>query len=120
MQNITLYHNPRCSKSRQALALLQQHGVEPTVVRYLEDPLSTNELAALFDKLACPMADFMRQGEAVFKEYQLGDDTQWTQAQRFAFMAEYPIVMERPIAVCGDQAVIGRPPENVLALLDHD
>lgn len=111
---ITLYHNPRCSKSRQALALLQDKGVEPEVVEYLKTPPSRAELAAIVKKLGVKPEAIVRTGEDVYKSKYKGKamtDAQWLDA-----LAADPILIERPIAVKGDKAVMGRPPENVLKL----
>ncbi len=112
----TIFHNPRCSKSRQALGLLQEQGIEPEVVEYLKTPLSTQTLQNLCQKLGVNVVDMMRTKEREFKELGLGDrgvtDDELLQA-----MTQNPILLERPIVVCGDKAVIGRPPENVLELI---
>jgi arsenate reductase len=115
----TLYHNPRCSKSRAALALLNERGIEPTVVEYLKTPPSAMELKGLLSKLKFKPAELVRKGEDVYKEL-FGDgssDDAPTDAQLVAAMAKHPVLIERPIAVKGERAVIGRPPENVLTLL---
>ncbi|MBK8018652.1 MAG: arsenate reductase (glutaredoxin) [Betaproteobacteria bacterium] len=112
---ITLYHNPRCSKSRSALALLEERGLSPRIVEYLRTPPDRSEIAALVRKLGIPAEQLVRTGEAVFKESYAGrtlTDAQWIDA-----MAEHPILIERPIAVAGERAVVGRPPERVLELL---
>ena len=112
---ITLYHNPRCSKSRSALALLEERGLSPRVVEYLKTPPSRSEIAALVRKLGMPAGQLVRTSEAVFKENYAGKtltDAQWIDA-----LAEHPILIERPIAVAGERAVVGRPPERVLELL---
>ena len=112
---ITLYHNPRCSKSRQALALLQEKGVEPDIVEYLKTPPSRAELAAIVKKLAMKPEAIVRTGEDIYKSKYKGkamSDAQWLDA-----LAADPILIERPIAVKGDKAVMGRPPENVLKLV---
>ena len=113
-QEFTLYHNPRCSKSRAALALLREHGVEPQIVEYLRTPQSVGELKALFKKLGIKPAEVVRKGEA---EYKALADKNLTDAEWLNAIAEHPILLERPIAVRGERAVIGRPPENVLKLL---
>jgi arsenate reductase len=113
---ITLYHNPRCSKSRAALALLREKGVEPEVVLYLETPPSREQLATLVGQLGIAPHDLIRTGEDVYKSEYKGrdlDDAGWLDA-----LTAHPKLIERPIAVRGTRAVIGRPPENVLALLD--
>lgn len=112
----TIFHNPRCSKSRQALGLLQERGIEPEVVEYLKTPLSSQTLQNLCQKIGVNVVDMMRTKEREFKELGLGDrgvtDDELLQA-----MTQNPILLERPIVVCGDKAVIGRPPENVLKLI---
>ncbi|MCB1937696.1 MAG: arsenate reductase (glutaredoxin) [Rhodocyclaceae bacterium] len=113
---ITLYHNPRCSKSRAALALLQENGVEPEIVLYLETPPSRERIATLVAALGIEPKALVRTGEDVFKTEFKGkalDADGWLNA-----LASHPRLIERPIAVRGKRAVIGRPPENVLSLLD--
>lgn len=115
MPKITLYHNPRCSKSRQTLALLEEKGAEVEVVRYLETPPSPEELGAILDKLGVGPEDILRKKEALFKEQFQGqeyDREGWIQV-----LHENPKLMERPIAVTASGAAVGRPPENVLNLL---
>lgn len=112
----TLYHNPRCSKSRAALALLQERGVEPELVLYLQTPPTAAELKALLGKLGLTAAELVRSKEAAYRERGLGKSS--SEAELLAAMAEEPKLIERPILVCGERAVIGRPPENVLELLD--
>lgn len=113
---ITLYHNPRCSKSREALALLQAKGVEPEVRLYLEQPLTAAELKALLGKLGIKPRELLRKGEAAYKELNLNDDT-LKDAALIKAMVENPKLIERPIGVKGKTAIVGRPPENLLALL---
>lgn len=113
---VTLWHNPRCSKSRGALALLTEQGVEPEVVRYLE---ARPDRAALEDVLRRLGTDdpraILRTGEKVYRERGLADADRDTLLDA---MAADPILIERPIAMVGDRAVVGRPPERVLELLD--
>lgn len=111
-----LYHNPRCSKSRAALALLKERDVDLEVVRYLEDPPDEASLRRLLGQLGMTPLELMRRGEARYRELGLkaagvSDD------QRVRAMAENPILIERPIFIAGGKAVIGRPPERVLELL---
>ncbi len=113
---ITLYHNPRCSKSRAALALLREHNVEPTIVEYLKTPPGEAALRALLTKLGLNVRDVIRKGEAPYKELGLGRDSV-TDVELIAAITAHPILLERPIAVAGERAVIGRPPERVLELL---
>ncbi len=116
MADMTLYHNPRCSKSRNALQLLEKRGLSPVVVRYLETPPSTAQLQALLDKLGMSPRQLLRSGEAEYTSLGL-DDPQLTDAQLIAAMVSHPKLIERPILVVGDKAAIGRPPENILEIL---
>ena len=113
----TIYHNPRCSKSRKTLELLQQAGVEPDIVQYLDTPPSAAELDRILAKLGREPRELMRSKEAVFSELGL-DDESLSREKLLALMTQNPILIERPIVIKGDVAVIGRPPENVLALID--
>jgi arsenate reductase len=115
MELVTLYHNPRCSKSRAALTLLEGRGIPLRVVRYLEQPLSRVELGELAAKLGVPAREFVRTGEAAWAEAGLGPHT--PDAEILDAIAKAPILLERPIAARGDRAVVGRPPERVLELL---
>lgn len=113
---ITIYHNPRCSKSRETLALLEANDVEPDVVLYLENPPSRAALKTLVKKLGLSSArEMMRTKEDVYKKLDLAEATK--EAALIDAMAEHPVLIERPIVVNGDKAAIGRPPENVLAIL---
>ena len=112
---ITIYHNPRCGKSREALSLLRERAVEPQVVEYLKQLLTKDELRTLVRKLAIKPEELVRKGEPVYKEKYKGkklSDEQWLDA-----LVRDPILMERPVVVCGDRAAIGRPPEKVLEVL---
>lgn len=110
-----IYHNPRCGKSRAALALLQERGVPLTIVEYLKEPPSRAALIRLAGKLGLPARQWVRRGEAEYKQAGLGPES--SDAQILDAMAKYPILMERPIVVHAARAVIGRPPERVLDLL---
>lgn len=112
---ITLYHNPRCSKSRQALALLEEANIELRVHRYLQEPLDAEQLEALLDRLEGSLKDLVRTNEAEWKAQDIDIDDR--QAVIAAIVAT-PKLMQRPIADRGDRAVIGRPPEAVLSLID--
>lgn len=104
---VTIYHNPRCSKSRAACALLAANNIQATVIDYLENPLSTDELRELLQKLGLTAEELVRRGEEVFNMRYAGkilSDDEWLDA-----LAECPVLIERPIIVWGDQAVIGRP-----------
>jgi arsenate reductase len=113
---ITIYHNPRCSKSRATLELLGARGVKPEVIEYLKSPPSAAELKAILKKLGMKPRDLIRKGEPLYaeldlKERELSDD------QLIALMVKNPILIERPIVVSGSKAAIGRPPEKVLEIL---
>lgn len=116
MTDLTLYHNPRCSKSRSALELLEARGLAPTVVRYLDTPLDATQLQALLAKLGMDARQLLRSGEDEYKALGLAD-TSLSEAQLIAAMAAHPKLIERPILEVGDRAVIGRPPENILEIL---
>ena len=107
-------HNPRCSKSRQALALLEEKGVKVSVRRYLEEPLSESEIRSLLELLGVRPIELCRKGESVYKELGLGPDTK--DAEVIRAMAGNPILIERPILVRGGKARVGRPPEDVLQI----
>ena len=111
-----LYHNPRCSKSRAALKLLEEQGAEFEVVRYLESPPDENGLRDLLSKLEMNPLELMRRSEAVFRELGLGN-AQVSDDERILAMVANPILIERPILISGDRACVGRPPERVLELL---
>ncbi len=116
MAVIDYWHNPRCSKSRQGLQLLEESGAELRVRKYLETPPSLAELTAAWEALGKPpVTRMMRVKEKAFAEAGLTADT--PDADLLAAMAEHPILIERPLGLCGDKAVIGRPPEALLDLL---
>lgn len=116
MTDLTLYHNPRCSKSRSALQLLEKRGLTPSIVRYLETPLSAAQLQALLGKLAISPRQLLRTGEDEYKALGLSDP-QLSDAQLIEAMVSQPKLIERPILVVGDKAVVGRPPEKILEIL---
>jgi arsenate reductase len=116
MSQFTIYHNPRCSKSRQTLQLLEENGVEPTVILYLDTPPSKAQLSTLLKQLGISARELIRRGEEAYKENNLADSSV-TEAQLIEAMVAHPKLIERPIVVKGDKAVLGRPPENVLTLL---
>lgn len=111
---LTIYHNPRCAKSRLTLDLLESKGLKPRVVEYLKDPPSVEELAHILKALRASPADILRKAEA--KDAGI-DPARLTDKQLIAAMIRNPIVIERPIVVSGSKAAIGRPPENVLKIL---
>lgn len=116
MTDLTLYHNPRCSKSRGALELLEERGLAPTIVRYLETPPDAATLKALLGKLDIAPRQLLRTGEEEYKALDLANPA-LSDAQLIDAMVQHPKLIERPILVVGDKAVIGRPPEKVLEIL---
>lgn len=112
---VVLYHNPRCSKSRAALALLEEKGVNVEIVRYLDTPLDRAELEALGKRLGLPPSEWVRPGESDYEE--AGLSPQSSDEAFWQALVSHPVLMQRPIAQRGDRAVIGRPPERVLDLL---
>ncbi|MFJ4389673.1 arsenate reductase (glutaredoxin) [Pseudomonas soli] len=116
MTDLTLYHNPRCSKSRGALELLEARGLAPTIVRYLETPPDAATLEQLLAKLGIGARQLLRTGEDEYKALDLANSA-LSDAQLIKAMVEHPKLIERPILVAGDKAVIGRPPEKVLEIL---
>ena len=114
---IVIYHNPRCSKSRAALALIRDRGVEPEIVEYLKTPLDAEALHDLLRALGVPVREFIRTGEAPYRELGLADPAT-TEDDLVAAVAAHPILMQRPVVRRGDRAVVGRPPEQVAELLD--
>ena len=116
MSQFQIYHNPRCSKSRQTLALLEEHGVEAEVILYLEQSLVESDIEALLKKLGLPARGLLRKGEVEYKAEGLSDQS-LPDSALVAAMAAHPKLIERPIVVKGSKAVLGRPPENVLELI---
>jgi arsenate reductase len=118
--SITIYHNPRCGKSRDTLALLRSRGIEPTIVEYLSTPPDAKRLKQLLKLLGMDARDLMRKGEPAFKEKKLADP-KLDEAALIAAMVANPILIERPIVVVkdakGERAALGRPPETVLKIL---
>ncbi|WP_298327835.1 arsenate reductase (glutaredoxin) [uncultured Dokdonia sp.] len=112
---IKIYHNPRCSKSRQGLALLEESGKEFEVIKYLDNPLSETALTSLIDMLDIAPMELVRKGEAIWKENYKGKELSDTDV--VAAMSQHPKLIERPIVVLGKKAVIGRPLENIEKLL---
>ncbi len=114
--SVKIYHNPRCSKSRQTLALLREQSIEPEIVEYLKNPPSAETLTALLSQLGLEARQLMRRGEAVYKELKL-NDTALSDDALIAAMVENPILIERPIVTSGSKAALGRPPEAILDIL---
>ncbi len=112
----TLYHNPRCSKSREALALLQAQGCEPEIVLYLDTPPNAKQLKALLAQLGISARQLLRKTEDAYKELNLADE-KLSEAALIKAMVANPKLIERPIFINGDSAVVGRPPETVLQIL---
>jgi arsenate reductase len=116
IMDVTIYHNPRCSKSRQTLQLLQAQGIEPTIRLYLEDNPSVKELKQVISKLGITPRELLRKGEDAYKENQL-NNKELSDTALIKTMVEFPKLIERPIVIKGDQAKLGRPPERVLEIL---
>ena len=114
MDKYTILHNPRCSKSRQTLAILEEKGAETEVVKYLEETPSIEEIKAILKKLNISARELMRTKEDEYKTLGLKDETD--EEKLIEAMAEHPKLIERPIVIKGDRAVLGRPPEKVLEL----
>lgn len=110
-----IYHNPRCRKSRETLALLNEHGVQVEIILYLKEHPTVEELTGVVQKLGIPAEKLLRKGEPIFKEHYKGK--QLNEQEYIAAMIEHPKLIERPIVIKGDKAIIGRPPELVLSLL---
>jgi arsenate reductase len=113
---IRIFHNPRCSKSRATLALLQERGIDAEIILYLENPPDADELLSILQKLGLTARELMRKGESEFREQGLADES-LTEAELIAAMVASPRLIERPIVFANGQAAIGRPPEAVLDIL---
>lgn len=113
---VRIYHNPRCSKSRQTLGLLEERGVETEVVEYLKTPPSAAELERILQRLELQPRELMRRKEAEYAELGL-DRPELSREQLIQAMVEHPRLIERPIVVNGERVAVGRPPENVLEIL---
>lgn len=116
MSEVTIYHNPKCSKSRATLEILHDHSVDLEIIEYLKTPPSVSELADILDLLGMAPRDLMRKGETAYTENGLGD-ADLTNSDLIDAMVANPILIERPIVLCGGKARIGRPPESVLEIL---
>lgn len=116
MSQVTIYHNPRCSKSRQTLELLHNQGIEPVVVEYLKTPPTPEELSEILQLLGQTPRDLMRQKEPEYQDNGLGDPN-LSQEQLIETMCAYPILIERPIVLANGKAAVGRPPEKVQKIL---
>ena len=113
---ITIFHNPRCSKSRATLALLQERGLEPEIRLYLNAPPDAEELRTILGRIGLTARELIRKGEAEYREQGLADKA-LTEDQLIAAMAATPRLIERPIVIAGNRAALGRPPEAVLEIL---
>ena len=113
---VQILHNPRCSKSRATLQLLQENGVEPEIIQYLDTPPDADQLASILAKLNLRPRDLMRKGQSEYKDMGL-DNQQLSDEQLIAAMLKAPILIERPIVLANGKASIGRPPESVLEIL---
>ncbi len=116
MPEVTIYHNPRCSKSRQTLAILEENNVAADVVLYLENPPTSDELKTVLKKLDIPARQLLRKGEEAYKVNKLADEA-LSDDELVAAMVKDPILIERPIVITAQSARIGRPPEQVLEIL---
>ena len=114
--SVDIYHNPRCSKSRETLELLISKGIEPSIIEYLKEPPDEIELRQLLDLLGIPARDLLRTGEDAYKEMEL-QDPEVSEDDIIAAILKHPILMERPIVVTNGRAKLGRPPEAVLEIL---
>jgi arsenate reductase len=113
---VSIYHNPRCSKSRQTLALLEERGIDPEIILYLETPPSAETLSGILQKLDITPRQLLRKGEGAYKENNLSD-TSLSDKQLIDAMVAHPKLIERPIVINGSKAALGRPPEQVLDIL---
>ena len=114
--SVVIYHNPRCSKSRQTLELLRSRGIEPTIIEYLKTPPDAATLEDLLQKLKLEPRELMRRQEAAYADAGLAN-TALDRAALIAAMVAHPVLIERPIVIANGQAAIGRPPENILSIL---
>ncbi len=113
---VTIYHNPRCGKSRATPKILEERGIRPTIIEYLKRPPDAKTLDGFLKKLGMEPRDLMRKGEAPYKKLGLKEEGK-DRTALIAAMVENPILIERPIVVNGDTVALGRPPENVIAIL---
>ena len=113
-----IYHNPRCSKSRNSLAILNEHGLSVKEIKYLENPPSKSELAELCKRMNVKPFQIIRTGEDLFKELNLNKQDNKTDDEWLDILIKNPKLIERPIVKIGDKVVMGRPPENILTILD--
>ncbi len=114
--SVTIYHNPKCSKSRQTLELLQQNGITPAIIEYLKTPPTAETLKEILAQLGLAPRDLMRKKEAIYAENEL-DNPFLSDDDLIDFMIAHPILIERPIVLANGKAALGRPPEQVLDIL---
>jgi len=114
--SVSIYHNPRCSKSRQTLAILNEKGIEPEIIEYLKDAPTAETLKDILDMLGLEPRELMRKGEAEYKENNLANDA-LSRDELIQAMVDFPKLIERPIVIKDGQARLGRPPEQVLEIL---
>ena len=114
--SVTIFHNPRCSKSRQTLSLIQEKNIDINIIEYLKTPPDISQLKQILKKLGYEPRQLMRKSEQIYKDFDLGNENKTTEDLVIA-MAQNPILIERPIVLSGEKAAIGRPPESVLNIL---
>ena len=114
--SVTIYHNPKCSKSRQTLELLSAKGITPTIIEYIKNPPTVEKLKEILSQLGITPRDLMREKEDIYKELELGI-LSLSDKDLIDLMVEHPILIERPIVISNGKAVLGRPPEQVLDIL---
>ena len=113
---VTVYHNSRCSKCRETMTILKEHGIEPTVVEYLENPPTRELLEELLQKLNMTAHELARSGEDIYKQQ---NASELSENELIDLMVKEPILIERPIVVMGDTAIVNRPPEKIKQYLNH-
>ena len=118
MAKISILHNPRCSKSRATLQLLKEHGIQPEIIEYLKNPPTPEQLYSILQRLNHPPRECIRSKEPAYQTHQLNNPA-LSDAALIQLMCEHPSVIERPIVYNDKKAVIGRPPENILHLLEY-
>ena len=116
MTQIKIYHNPRCSKSRKTLEIIEQQGHKPEIIKYLDTPPTIEELQNVLSLLKLQPRDLMRKNEAEYKDNNMSDES-LSKDELIALMYQFPKVIERPIVINNNKAVIGRPPESVLTII---
>jgi arsenate reductase len=114
--SVKIYHNPRCSKSRQTLSLIKEHGIEPDIIEYLIHPPNKVQLKNILDQLGMKPRDLIRKKEPEYKQYHL-DDPALSDEQLIDGIIQHPKLIERPIVISGNKAALGRPPEKVLEII---